>query len=166
MKILIAYYSKTGNTERVAQDLAKNLGADVEKLIDKKKRGGILGWLSGGRDAMKKRLTKIAEPVKSAADYDLVILGTPVWGWDMVPAVRTYLEKEKDKFKTMALFVTSGNTSVDKVVKSFEDVINKGMVTMAGFNTSELKEESTYQKKLIDFIEAIKQQAYERTKID
>ena len=42
MKILIAYYSKTGNTERVAKDLASQLGADLEKVIDRKNRKGIL----------------------------------------------------------------------------------------------------------------------------
>ena len=156
MKILIAYYSKTGNTERVAKDLATSLNADLEKLIDKKNRSGIWGWLSGGRDGMKKRLTEIAETTHNPADYDLIILGTPIWGWDMVPAVRTYLEKEKGNCKNMALFVTSGNTEVEKVVGSFESVINKKMIAMTGFSTPELKDEKNYQEKITAFINKIK----------
>lgn len=156
MKILIAYYSKTGNTEKVANDLAVKLGADLEKIIDQKKRSGIWGWLVAGRDGMQKKLTKIAEPSHNFVDYDLVILGSPVWGWDMVPAVRTYLEREKNNVKKMALFVTSGNTAVEKVVESFETIINNKMVAMIGFSTPELKNEKMYQDKLMAFVDALK----------
>jgi flavodoxin len=157
MKILIAYYSKTGNTERVAKDLASQLGADLEKIIDKKNRSGLWGWLIAGRDGMKKKLTEIAEPVYNPVNYDLIIVGTPVWGWDMVPALRTYLEKEKTNCKNMALFATSGGTGVEKIVGSFEGLINKKMVAMVGFSTPELKDEKIYQEKMLAFINAVKQ---------
>jgi flavodoxin len=156
MKTLIAYYSRTGNTARVAKDLAVQLGADLEEIIDQKNRSGLWGWLVAGRDGMKKRLTKISDSVHNPADYDLVILGSPVWGWDMVPAVRTYLDKGKGSFKEMALFVTSGNTEVAKIIASFEDVIGKKMKASVGFNTVELKNENIYREKSDKFIQSLK----------
>ncbi|MFZ2310682.1 MAG: flavodoxin [Patescibacteria group bacterium] len=156
MKTLIAYYSRTGNTARVAKDLATQLGADSEEIIDQKNRSGIWGWLIAGRDGMKKRLTEISNPVHNPADYDLVILGSPVWGWDMVPAVRTYLDKGKGNFKEMALFVTSGNTDVAKIISSFEEVIGKKMKASAGFNTVELKSETSYREKLAAFVQSLR----------
>jgi menaquinone-dependent protoporphyrinogen IX oxidase len=156
MKTLIAYYSRTGNTARVAKDLATQLGADLEEIVDKKNRSGIWGYIIAGRDGMKKRLTEISAQVHNPADYDLVILGSPVWGWDMVPAVRTYLDKGKGNFKEIALFVTSGNTDVVKIISSFESVIDKRMKASAGFNTVELKSETTYREKLAAFVQSLR----------
>jgi len=57
--ILVVFYSRSGNTKKVATDIASALGADLEEIVEKKNRQGNLGWLSGGRDAMKKAQTEI-----------------------------------------------------------------------------------------------------------
>jgi flavodoxin len=104
MRILVAYYSRSGKTEDVAKEIAQTLGADLDKVIDKKNRKGIFGWLSAGRDAMKENLTEI-EHKKNPKDYDLVIVGTPTWASTITPAIRTYLTKHK--FKKIAFFTTA-----------------------------------------------------------
>ncbi|HPI67406.1 MAG TPA: flavodoxin [bacterium] len=157
MKILIAYYSKTGKTERVAKDLAEGLNADIEKIIDQKNRQGIWGYISGGRDALKKRLTEIGPITKNPADYDLIILGMPVWGWNLTPALRTYLLENKDKIKDYAFFVTSGNTEADKMIKYFQEIMSKEAKALVGFNEKELTNQKIYQEKINDFITKIKQ---------
>jgi flavodoxin len=43
------YYSRTGNAKFVAETAAKELGADVEEIVDKKSRAGPLGWVSAGK---------------------------------------------------------------------------------------------------------------------
>lgn len=155
-KILIAYYSKTGNTERVAKDIATGLGADVEKIIDKKNRKGILGWIFAGRDGMQMRLTEIEDLKKNPTDYGLVILGTPVWGWNATPAIRTYIEKTKANLKNIAIFMTSGGTQPEKIVKFLEDMAGKKSVASIGFVPEELKDEKLYKEKLSGFINQIK----------
>jgi flavodoxin len=107
-KILVVYYSKTGNTKNVAEKISKFLKTDIEQIIDKTDRSGIKGWLMGGRDAMKKKDTKIIFK-KNPSKYDLVIIGTPTWAWTVTPAVRTYLRKNK-KIKKVAFFGTNGGT--------------------------------------------------------
>ena len=155
MKILIAYYSKTGNTERVALDLSAKLTADIEKIIDKKKRSGILGYLFSGRDAMKKILTEI-EPLKDdPAEYDLVILGMPVWGWNIVPAIRTYLTTNQNQIKNYAFFVTSENADAEKMTKYFSEVMKKEPLALVGFNSPQLKDIKTYDERIKTFVEAI-----------
>ena len=51
LKSLVVYYTRRGNARFVAETIAAEVGADVEEVIDLKKRSGILGYLSGGRDA-------------------------------------------------------------------------------------------------------------------
>jgi flavodoxin len=104
MKILIAYYSRSGKTENVAKEIAQTLDADLDRVIDKKNRKGIFGWISAGRDAMKENKTEI-EHKKNPKDYDLVIVGTPTWASTITPAIRTYLTKHK--FKKIAFFTTA-----------------------------------------------------------
>jgi flavodoxin len=109
MKILIAYYSKTGVTKRLAEKLSSKLDAELEVLIDKKKRTGILGWIFGGRDGMKKIPTEIEKIKHDPSKYDVVLVGGPLWGFNSVaPASRTYLMQNIDKIRKVAFFMTRG----------------------------------------------------------
>ena len=108
MKSLVVYYSRSGNARFVAQTIAAEVGADIEEVIDLKKRSGALGFFSGGSDARRGKETKIAPTTKSPADYDLIIVGTPVWAGRPTPAITTYLKKNDLSGKKVAVFLTQG----------------------------------------------------------
>ena len=103
-KILVAYYTRTGNTRKIAKAIAKELNADIDEIIDlKDRKRTITGWFIAGKDATIKSLTDI-KTEKSPEKYKLVVIGTPVWAFTMTPAVRTYLTNHK--FKKLAFFAT------------------------------------------------------------
>ena len=108
MKSLVVYYSRTGNARYVAQTIASQIGADIEEVIDLKKRGGVLGFLSGGRDARQGKETEISSSTKSLTDYDLIVVGTPIWAGKPTPAIITYLKKNDLSGKKIAVFFTQG----------------------------------------------------------
>ena len=108
MKSLVVYYSRTGNARFVAETIAAEIGADIEEIIDLKKRGGAFGFLIGGFDAWRGKLTEIAPANKSPAGYDLVVIGTPVWGGRPTPAIRTYLKQNDLSGKKVAVFFARG----------------------------------------------------------
>lgn len=155
-KILIVYYSKTNNTKKIGTLLAKNLHAKTEQLIDTKKRHGILGYIISGRDAMKKMTTTLDPTTKNPADYDLIIFGSPVWGWNITPAVRTYLEQHKDKIQNYAFFVTSGNTPSEKITPYFSEILGKDPIAHLGINSKEIIAPDLYNKKTDQFIKEIR----------
>ena len=105
MKTLVVFYSRSGTTKRVALDVAKALNADIDEVIDKKSRKGILGFLRAGYDATRDKTTEI-EFEKDPSDYDLVIIGTPVWNGRVTPAIRTYLLRNRERIKRAAFFST------------------------------------------------------------
>ncbi len=105
MKTLVVFYSRSGTTKRVAQEVAKALNADIDELIDKKSRKGVLGFLRAGYDATRGKTTEI-EFEKDPYDYDLVIVGTPIWNGRVTPAIRTYLLWNREKIKNAAFFST------------------------------------------------------------
>ena len=118
MKSLVVYYSRTGNAKFVAETIAAELGSDTEEVIDLKNREGKLGYLGGGSDAARGKETEISETKRSPAEYDLVIVGTPVWVGRPTPAIRTYLHKNDLSGKKVALFFTQSSPKAQAIDKT------------------------------------------------
>jgi flavodoxin len=155
-KVLVVFFSLTGNTERVGKDIAGHFGADVEKIIDKKNRKGFFGFIGGGRDAAFKKLTEI-EPIKTdPSRYDLIVIGTPIWAGTMTPAIRTYITQNKDKFKEVAFFTTAGGTPPEKTISAMENLCGKTRIAAVGFNRKELKDIGKYKLKISVFLDSFK----------
>ena len=110
MKALVIYYTRTGNTKFIADTIAAKLGADIEEVIDLKNRQGKLSFMPAGRDAMGGKETQIAETKRTPTDYDLIIIGQPVWAGNPTPAIRTYLNKNDLSGKQVALFFSDSNS--------------------------------------------------------
>ncbi|EHR77439.1 flavodoxin [Thermococcus litoralis DSM 5473] len=132
MKTLVVFYSRSGTTKRVAQELAEALGADIDEVIDKKSRKGILGILRAGYDATREKTTEI-EFTKDPSEYDFVIVGSPVWNRRVTPAIRTYLLQNRGKIKAAAFFATCmGNSGkcLDQMEELYGDkaVLKKTLV--------------------------------------
>lgn len=111
MRILIVFYSRTGTTRKVAEDLERELDADVFELEDNKDRSGILGYLYSAYQALTKKLVEIEKPELDPYSYDLIVVGTPVWAGNMAPAVRTFLHEYAGHFKDLAFFATYNGSS-------------------------------------------------------
>ena len=125
MKTLVVFYSRTGTTKKVGEALAAKLGADIEEIKDIVNRRGAKGYLLSGRDAMRRKLTKLEPQVKNAADYDLVVIGTPVWAWNMSVPIRTYITEQKNNFKNVAFFCTMGGSGEVGTFSEMAEVIGK-----------------------------------------
>ena len=120
MKILVAYYSRTEKTKKVAEYIKKELGADIEEIVPVKGYSGKVGYARGCVDAPRGKTPEI-KPIKSnPSDYDLVIIGTPVWCFTMASPVLTYIRENKDKFKDVAFFATAGSTGMESTLKDME----------------------------------------------
>jgi len=147
MKALVVFYSRTGHTKKVAEMIAKDLGADIEELVDKKNRSGIMAWLMAGRDGMKKVPTQI-EPVKNdPSQYDLVLIGGPLWGFSgIAPASRTYLLQNKDKIKKAAFFISKGGTPCENAFKDLASVYGKSPEGLFEIKESDINKDECLEK--------------------
>ncbi len=152
MKILAVFYSRTGHTKKVAEEIANNLKADIEEIVDKKNRKGVLCYLSGGKDASTKKLTKIKVIKKEPSNYDLVIIGTPIWALAMTPAVRTYITN--NKFNKVAFFCTQGSSGAEKTFKEMEELTKKPVAVLSLLTAEVGKEE--YKKMVKGFCDRVK----------
>jgi len=155
MKILVVYYSRTGLTKKVATLISTKLKADIDEIIDKKDRSGAKGYLLAGKDAMKESLTSITHE-KDSRDYDLIIIGGPVWAWTVTPAVRTYLDQNVDalKIKKVAFFATQGSSGADKKFIVMEKMLGVKPIATLTINGKDFKN-NVFEHQVDDFVFAI-----------
>jgi flavodoxin len=154
MKCLVVYYSRTGNTKKLANDICEKLKADSEEIIDTKKRSGPMGFMGAGRAGKAKLLTKIQSIKKDISAYDLVIVGTPIWAWNMSAPVRTFLTEHGTELKSVAFFNTNGgNPGI--TFDDMEELCKQKPVSTLEVQDKELKE-GKYQNKLNKFINELK----------
>jgi flavodoxin len=157
VKSLVVYYTRTGTAKFVAETIAAELGSDIEEIVDLKKRGGKLGYISAGRDSMSEKLTKIAPAKRVPADYDLIVIGTPIWAWRPTPAIRTYVKLNELSGKKVALFFTMDSNLKQAVEKTKALLPNVKFVgELALPKALENKEDTA--KKIAQWCSAIKQQ--------
>lgn len=105
-KILVVYYSLTGNTKFIAETIAKEAGADLLELKPKRdiKKTGGMRYFWGGRQVVMKAKPKLLPLDKNPEEYGILFIGTPVWSWSFTPALRSFFSKFEFKGKKIALF--------------------------------------------------------------
>jgi flavodoxin len=155
MANLVVFYSRSGKTKKIGTLISEQLKCENEEIFDTKKRSGIFGYLKSGRDAIKKKLTILQEIKKNPASYDLVIIGTPIWGANMSTPIRTYITEHKEKFKTIAFFCTEGSSGGQKCFKSMEELCGKKPIATLEIKGKEIKKDM-YREKINSFLEQFK----------
>ncbi len=151
MKTLVVYFSKTGNTRKIAKEISKKLNSDLDEITEMKKRGFFGKWISGGSESMKGKTSKITYK-KDPKNYDLIILGGPIWAWHLIPPIRAYLEQNKENMKKLAFFVTL----LGSEGSSFDEVGKYKKLTASMRVTNKNMKNSNYEKELNAFCSKLK----------
>lgn len=112
-RTLVVYYSMTGNTRRLAEEIRAAVAGDLEEIREPRPRRGFSGVVRALLDLALRREVPI-EPIRhSPSDYALVILGGPVWGGRIAPPVRTYALRHGLQASQVAFFCTMGGRGAE-----------------------------------------------------
>lgn len=119
-KVLVAYFSASGTTERVARELANAAGADLHEIKpeqpytdadldwnDKKSRSSVEMQNKRSRPAITAKL-------QNMQDYDVVYVGFPIWWYTCPTIINTFMEAYDFLGKTVIPFATSGGSGIKK----------------------------------------------------
>ncbi len=154
MKSLVVYYTRTGTSKFAAETVAAEVGADIEEIIDLKKRQGRLAFLSNGRDAMQEKETQIAQTTRKPADYDLIVVVQPIWGGNPTPAIRTYLNRNDLSGKKVALVFS--DSGVGKAVEKTKALMpNSTFAGELALSAKEFGNKEEVQKKIADWTKTL-----------
>ena len=121
-KMLVLYYSQTGNTKAVAEEIATKLGADIEEIVmvnpyDPDFQATIERCM---QEREKKEIPDI-QPVKAdIAAYDVIFLGFPVWFGTYAPPVQKFLLGADLSGKKIVPFCTFGSGGLESSVNDLK----------------------------------------------
>jgi flavodoxin len=137
-KKLVAYFSASGVTRKVAELLAEAVNADLYEIKPEVLYSEPdLDWRnekSRSSVEMKDKTYRPAMADKSAniAAYDTVFLGFPIW-WYVAPTIiNTFLESYDFSGKTIVLFATSGSSGFGKTVENLKGSVAASTVIKEG----------------------------------
>lgn len=131
-RVLVVCSSRTGHTRRLAEAIALHCDADLEVIKDRVDRLGPGGYLQSWAQALLHRKPWIQPPRRAAGEYSLVIVGTPVWAWNMASPVRSYLARYGERCRRVAFFCTHGGSGAGKVFAGMENLCGqRALATLA-----------------------------------
>ena len=108
-KILVAYFSYSGNTERAARQIAQKTGGTLFEIEMKSPYRGNIYQVSQ-EHLMQNVHPPLTRKVANAQSYDIILLGYPTW-WSTIPMpVATFLEENDFSYKELYVFSSHGGT--------------------------------------------------------
>lgn len=109
MKKLVVFYSYTGHTKMIAENIQRKLNCDIleikpvkpystdyQTVVDEEQNNSSVG-----------KTPDIQKIDKNLNDYDEIIIGTPVWWYTIAPVIRTFLTQNDLSNKTIKPFATN-----------------------------------------------------------
>lgn len=123
---LVVYFSRSGQTEKLAREIQKMLPASkIEEIREIRSRKGVLGYLQSAFEAMVGS-SPVIEPLETdPSHFDVVVLACPVWMSRIASPMRTYLLKMESKLPRVAFTVTEGGSGGNRALLQMRDLCRK-----------------------------------------
>lgn len=125
-KILIAYFSYSGNTEIAAKEIQSQVGGD---LFEIKRKGDYSNVSEEAKDEIENnKRPELEEKLDSIENYDIIFVGYPIWHHSTPAPVNTFLESYDLSGKTVIPFATSAGSNIDETLESFKSSYNSDKI--------------------------------------
>lgn len=118
MKTLVAYFSATGTTAKVAQQIAKICNGDLYEIKPSVKYSEAdLNWRDKNSRSTTEMCDKASRPeiikdLNNVEKYDTIFIGFPIWWYTAPRIINTFIETYDLSGKKIYLFATSGSSPV------------------------------------------------------
>lgn len=152
-KALVAYYSRSGNCEKIAGDISTMLNADVDEIKSETDYSGAAGYIKSvlfSKFGVEDKINYICDPGK----YEVVVIVSPVWSNNVPPPVRTYAVKNSGKIKVLGILMNAYREKGKKVLQNFNKIMTESFAEKVIY-TANLDYE-IYYKDLEDFADRLR----------
>ena len=124
--VLVVYYSRSGNTEAMAREVARKFNADIVKIEAERYPLDYQGWRNAANDADDKvTMVQISPEIVDMSKYRLVFIGSPIWWYRPAPPLWAFVEKNDFKEKNVILFNTFNSRFKSEEIEKFRGEIEK-----------------------------------------
>lgn len=135
---LLVFYSRTGYTRRVAEQITKQLQCDICDIREQHPRSGVGGYLRSLLEAVSGREPLLQNHGPDPSRYAVVIVGTPVWASRIASPVRAYLTHHGLGNARIATFCTYGGSGADNVLDAMDQLTGKSPVSRLALRDREI----------------------------
>ena len=125
-KGLVAYFSASGNTKKIAEMIAEEGGFDLHEIAPEKEyTKADLNWMDKKSRSSVEMNDKAFRPAIKKSDldisgYDKILIGFPIWWYVAATIINTFLETYDFAGKQIVLFATSGGSGFGNTVKELQ----------------------------------------------
>lgn len=146
MKPLIVYYSYSGNTKKLAEDISTITKGDLLELIPQKP------YSITDKNSMKEIQNEVEEKYCPSLSNDLnefnmseiIFIGSPIWIGTFAPPILSFLRQVDLSSKTIIPFCTHGGSGFGNMIKDYnkeckDSIIKEGIALKSGYSFDELK---------------------------
>ncbi len=129
-KVLVAYYSYSGNTTKVAEKIKKLTGGDIFEIVPETAYSSNYNTVVS--QAQKEKAENFKPKLKKTTDitkYDVIFIGTPVWWYTMASPVRTFVAENNFDGKIISPFCTHGGGGASQTYSDIQKLAQKAKVT-------------------------------------
>lgn len=132
-KMLILYYSMTGNTRVCCEALQQSLEADMIEIKDLNDRSGRWGFFKTSIGSLLGMYTKIEPENPDLSSYPNIILASPVWTGKLSMAIRTLIDKNTFEGKKVVIFTTTNANEKEKYKEKSKDLVREKGGDVVGY---------------------------------
>ena len=128
-KVLVAYFSASGITRRVAQEFASMIGADLFEIVPEiPYTDADLRWTNPmarcNREKIGKKDVPVSGKVENYDAYDTVFIGFPIWYGCAPNVVNTFCKAYDWTGRKVYAFATSGGSAIGKTAEKLAPYVN------------------------------------------
>lgn len=153
MRTLVAYFTWSGNTEEIAERIARKTHGKlfrIEREIPYSTDYNICAYTEAKEEADRHLRPAILGPLPDLGEYDAVIVTFPIWWYTMPAPVKTFLESYPDwQGKKLFIFANSYSDFSSQFVNAIRDAVvcAKGADIQPGLYNKEIEKLCTWVKK-------------------
>ncbi|MDO5398163.1 MAG: flavodoxin [bacterium] len=150
-KMLVVYFSGTGNTKALAETIAETSGADIFEIVPEVPyTSADLNYNDNNCRANREMNDETARPaiansIENIDEYDTIFIGYPIWWGTMPRIINTFLDTYDLSGKTIMPFCTSGGSGISSSVSAIKSAcsdsdVKDGMRGAASTSSTQVKE--------------------------
>ena len=149
--ILVAYYSYTGNSRRVAELLASHHGWPLGEITDATHRSGALRCLL---DSLLRRQPPVNYRGPDPSNFRTVVLVSPIWAYRLAGPMRSFVAEHRGDLRRVAVVSTMGSAGASNAVAEIARLLGRSPILTAAFTAREI-EDGSGTGRLLEFSEEL-----------
>lgn len=124
MKILVVFYSLSGNTRLIADKIAEKINATKLEIKPKKEiENKATKFMWGGMQVTMNKKPELLPFSVNPLDFDLIFIGTPIWAWRQSAPISSFISQVNLQGKKVAIWMCGAGVCSEKTMNRFKKAL-------------------------------------------